>query len=640
MIHTVAQRAREVMSSIAPRGEQVLSVLVLGDSIGTDTAHSFSQQTAASSAFEVLAGNIDEALRDAKGTMLAVMVPGVVVDPTFVEAMLARANRNAVVVPVGAVGAPETRAGRLELALGTSGSIFPIRLARRAGKSMAGALGTDILFRAEALSNEKIAIECVAVPPPVQPPCESELTPSDACASWLATFRRLTSVAQANGPLRAPIRKVIRGLSNQIGRQIARDPALRTVILHELDDHPIPGFSLRLMNAECAQDLVISYAFPPYLDTSGFVMSRRFAGRTNAYDVVTQNMSSHRAIDERSLTLVQRDVGKRMLIGGRAALGSWSDVERFCTRGMAKIDEREAKLGEYKTLYSRSMWAASSVLAAWYKVKHPQIPWTAELSDPLVVRPNGETRENPMPPNEILADIDAAVRAKGLPGWSGDHFFEAVEWMVYALADEIVYTNENQREFMLSAWPDRTLADRAREKSVVSHHPVPAPELYMLGNPDVEIPHGKTTIAYFGNFYDVRGVADILDPFAQLTASERDLLSLLIFTKDSDEIRAKASSHPAGDCVAVHAALPYFDFLNLTTQVDWLVLADAHRPASFTNNPYLPSKLADYRGSGSKIWGLVDEGSTLSREPLDARTPLGDVDAGTRAIRTQILKSR
>ena len=246
---------------------------------------------------------------------------------------------------------------------------------------------------------------------------------------------------------------------------------------------------------------------------------------------------------------------------------------------------------------------------------------------------NGERRENPLPDNPIVAEISAAAERLGRPKWEGTGFFEAVEWMAYALADEVVFTNENQRSFMLADFYDAALAERALSVSTISHHPVPPERLYTVGSPSEQLVAGRTTIGYFGRFYAVRGADDLLAPFGELTSDERARVRLVIFTTEVEETRAVVAAHAAADCVEVFDALPYFDFLATTRSVDWLMIADAHRPAEFAINPYLPSKLADYVGSHTPIWGLTEDGSVLSREPLAAKSPLGDAAAGAEVLR-------
>jgi hypothetical protein len=306
---------------------------------------------------------------------------------------------------------------------------------------------------------------------------------------------------------------------------------------------------------------------------------------------------------------------------------------------MALIEDRESSAGRYERLYTRSMWAPPSILGAWYKSRNPATPWTAEFSDPLSLRPNGETRPNLMPANDIMAEINAAIAARDLPVWAGALFFEAAEWGVFALADRIVFTNDNQRQLMLSHLPDRAIAERALAVSEIHPHPVPDAVFYEMGSPDVALPDVDVCIGYFGNFYNVRAVGDILDPFALLTPDERARVRLMIFTAALEKTRDAVAEHPAAECASVLPALAYFDFLALTKQMGWLLIADAHRPPEFQVNPYLPSKLADYRGSDTPIWGIVDENSTLSRSALAATSPLGDAPAGAAVLR-RILREQ
>ena len=521
-------------------------------------------------------------------------------------------------------------------AVTTEGTAVPLKAALAA---LDGPASEDpVVLRGRALAWLPVRVRAVACAGLAEPQAAS--TTVQAVRDLAARFTELSSVRSTSVVVNRALDVVRREIARSVGLLVKADPAKRSECLDALAESRALGFDMRAMNAASATTLAVTYAFPPFLDTSGFVTARRFALAGTPYDVVTQDMAGHRPLDERSLALADRELGDTLLVRGRAAFGSWVTIEKFCRAGMKQIEDAESAKGAYQHLYSRSMWAASTVLAAWYKARHPHTPWVAELSDPLVQRPNGERRPNPFPDNDILREIDSAARALGRNGFSGEGFFEAVEWMAYALADEIIFTNENQRDFMLGDFYDSELAERARSVSRISHHPVPPPELYTVTPPIDTLPADVITVAYFGRFYAVRGVEDLLAPFAALEPDERSRLRLLIFTTDLEETREAVAAHPAADCVEVRAALPYFEFLATASAVDWLVVADARRPPEFSINPYLPSKLADYLGSGTPVWGLVEPGSVMSREPLAAMSTLGDVDAAVEVLRSTILRSR
>ena len=76
------------------------------------------------------------------------------------------------------------------------------------------------------------------------------------------------------------------------------------------------------------------------------------------------------------------------------------------------------------------------------------------------------------------------------------------------------------------------------------------------------------------------------------------------------------------------------EFLNLTTRFDVLVVNDAETTAHHRVNPYLPSKLADYVGSGTPVWAICEDGSELSEmEGIAYKSRLGDIDATLACLR-------
>jgi len=57
-----------------------------------------------------------------------------------------------------------------------------------------------------------------------------------------------------------------------------------------------------------------------------------------------------------------------------------------------------------------------------------------------------------------------------------------------------------------------------------------------------------------------------------------------------------------------------------------LLVADADSASSGHRlNPYLPSKLSDYRGTGRPIWALCESGSVLSRSNIEYLSGGNDV---------------
>lgn len=76
----------------------------------------------------------------------------------------------------------------------------------------------------------------------------------------------------------------------------------------------------------------------------------------------------------------------------------------------------------------------------------------------------------------------------------------------------------------------------------------------------------------------------------------------------------------------------YMEFLNLTTAFDCLVVNDAYTKNKKDINPYLPSKISDYLGSGIKIWAIYEKGSILSGLELPYKSELGNINEATNAF--------
>ncbi|MDR1768732.1 MAG: hypothetical protein LBR32_09965 [Propionibacteriaceae bacterium] len=383
------------------------------------------------------------------------------------------------------------------------------------------------------------------------------------------------------------------------------------------------------LNHAAAETLAVSYAFAPFMDTAGIVATKRMMAKGAPFDAVSHSVRAHVKQDAGLLGLVQDTLGHLYRTLGPADPADTPGVDEFARQSMLAIQPRLDARGPYRQLYSRAQWPASNVVAALVKARFPQTFWQAEFSDPLLLNMVGEERQADRAPIACAAEIDAAIRRAGLPVTTSQNYFEWVEDIAFALADEIVFTNPNQRDFMLSRLERSRseLAARGRELARVSEHPTLPAAYYRMRRAPIKLPPGRTNIGYFGNFYATRSADDLLGPLSRLAPAARRRLALHIFTEKPKRVRETLAEAGLDDCVFAARALPYFEFLNACTRMDWLVMADAHVRGVYPLNPYLPSKWSDYRGSGTKVWAMTEDGSILSGKPLDAATPLGDDDA-------------
>ena len=190
---------------------------------------------------------------------------------------------------------------------------------------------------------------------------------------------------------------------------------------------------------------------------------------------------------------------------------------------------------------------------------------------------------------------------------------------------------------MLGYCEDSRLADRARSVARVSHHPVLPARYYELAPVDLDCPRRAVHLAYFGVFYETRDLGELVSALMRLRQDERERVCLHVYTSEPEKLALKIARLGLSGTVRVAPYVPVLEFLNLTTRFDVLVVNDAETASHHTVNPYLPSKLADYLGSGTPVWAICEDGSELSRmEGVAYKSRLGDVE-GTLAGLRQLL---
>ena len=559
---------------------------------------------------------------------------GVEVSSALVERLAAAPYRDAALVPTAPDAAAPPRADRAAVAATTPGAAFRRADVRKVLAGSAGTTPTAAAVRvhvAAAMTSPVVTWPC---PLPQRPADKRDASHASEAAEALAEAAKTAPGGAERDGFRGDVARIA---GHRLGLAVRSRPAERAAVVEAIV-HGGSSLPLDAVNSGAATKLAVAYAFPPFLDASGFIAARRLELEGEPYDILTKDVGSERPVDPRSAELGATLQGRRMTVAGRTGFGSGKAVAHFCAEGLKLVDRRVAELGDYESMYTRVMWPAPAAFGAIYKVRHPDIRWTAEISDPLRVRTDGTLRDYELPATALIGEVLEALGADRVAAF-GKKFgvFEFLELAMYALADEIIFTNENQRDLMLDSFPDRAAAQRAREVSRVAHHPTPPSRFYELAEPASGIPTDRVTVGYFGRFYGVRGVDYLIAPLAALTLSERSQVALLIFTTDHDEAIAAVTARGLEDVVEVRDALGYFEFLRTAGAMDWLVVADAHCAGVFDANPYLPSKLADYQGAGARIWAMSEPGSILDAADVDARSALGDLDAAVDVLRTRIL---
>lgn len=362
------------------------------------------------------------------------------------------------------------------------------------------------------------------------------------------------------------------------------------------------------INAMFTDTLVISYCFAPYIDTSGVVMSKRIRAMNKPVDIITNSMNRVRESDERLLKISEYRLGKYYELNAPQSFANWNAISKFADATLDVVHSMLKERNIHKELYSRAMWPASHIAAALVKIKYPSTKWIAEFSDPILLDVSGKERFEELPiewlkKHSFVSDNDDLSEKQNLFDWC--------ERLPYLYADELIFTNKNQLEYMLS-YADIGLRDVILAKATVLPQPTLNREFYQLSQTKLEKEEGKFHLAYFGSFYVNRGFAPFVKAWQQLPENMKNSLKLYIYTQQDAESILSGIPNELQENIVIQKYVGYFDFLALSDQFDGLIVMDAETKGLKANNPYLPSKLSDYLGSQSKILALVEEGSPMS----------------------------
>ncbi len=372
-------------------------------------------------------------------------------------------------------------------------------------------------------------------------------------------------------------------------------------------------------------ELVISYYFPPSDNISGIVLSKRIINNNKQVDVIT---TSH------GESFVDEYVKNRFVVDINHTKDSPKAIFEFIDKSMDIIDN------EYESVVSRSWEMSNHFLALEYKFKNPDTYWKAEFSDPLLHDIDNKIntkKKHEIDDEEFFSHVNRKIQELGdfplLENLSSTFF--TIEYLTFLFADEIVFTNANQRDLMLKQFPI-DLTDYVFKKSTISPHPSLPGQYYHKSKSDVELDSECINIAYFGEwYYGKRHFESIFYALDSLNHKFKDKIRFYIFISNEKLLNDLKVS----DNIIVKKPLDYLTFLNATTKFDILLVNDLSTKDSWQLNPYLPSKVSDYMGSTSDIWAITEKGSSLDLMDLKYKSDIYDYSTSADVL-VQILEDR
>lgn len=380
-------------------------------------------------------------------------------------------------------------------------------------------------------------------------------------------------------------------------------------------------FHYHLLNAGRAETLVIAYCFPPYIDTSGNVMAKRVRDKGEIVDIISNNMSRIRQKDMKLNTLSEHLVDTHYLLDAKQAFSSWESISGFTEQGLEVL---AAHPKTYRHLYTRAMFPQSHFLGFEIKVQQPDIHWRAEFSDPLHTTVTSDLRYAPIQDEDYMTRIRQLIRPE-LAHLVDDNVFNVCELLALSHADELIFTNAHQLQYMIERF-DKHIQQSIQQRAVISRHPVPIPSDYKKVISNYQVDPNVINLGYFGNFYATRGFNEIELVCKYLESKGETDFKIHCFTNIRGNVKIMHRNSDFKDYIVLHPLVGYFEFLNITQLLDGLLLFDAHTIGIKTLNPYVPSKLSDYKGSGKHVWAFTEKGSVMSQDEDIINTPMTDFE--------------
>ena len=147
---------------------------------------------------------------------------------------------------------------------------------------------------------------------------------------------------------------------------------------------------------------------------------------------------------------------------------------------------------------------------------------------------------------------------------------------------------------------------------------------YYLNEADVDLDENYINIAFFGTYYPNRHFESIFYAFDSLNHKYKDKIKLHMYVSDTKFVKDLIEGLDIKENIVINEIVDYLDFLNLTTKFDVLIATDLVTHDNFKINPYLPSKIADYTGSGRDIWMIYEKGSVMSKSDIKYKSDVRD----------------
>lgn len=419
------------------------------------------------------------------------------------------------------------------------------------------------------------------------------------------------------------IESLTAGQINRINEYLKEYPEDLKKVMDDINSYNYDFFPYKYFNEDMGllnksnNELIISYAFPPTNTAASNVIAKKILTEKNNVSVICAKLDNLDK-DYSFENLVNQFIIDKMVIDLPFDI-SLENMRQFTDLGMVELNKRPT----YDKIYSIAHFTPSHLLAYYYKLTHDTF-WSAEFSDPLIYNMNGDYQSLPIEDEDLVNKINKTIPDEFDKIKSTDTLNFILEYITYIFADELVFTNKNQKDVMIENFPK--LKDIINKKAKIVPAQVLDEKYYYIKESQYTIDKNYINFAYFGAIFGNRNFESFINGFDNLAEEYKDKYRLHLFTSNkimfeqilNSDILTKTTINPN---------IEFLEFLNLTKKFDVLLVEDSTVKELYVKNPFLPSKLSDYLGSGSDIWAICDDGSIMDKMDLKYKSKLNNTQS-------------
>ena len=405
----------------------------------------------------------------------------------------------------------------------------------------------------------------------------------------------------------------------KINEYIEKCPQDYRRVLKDILSYDYEFFPYKYLNEDLSilnndeKELIISYAFSPTNTTTSNVVAKRILSEKKNIDVICGSLDEIQKDFTLEKVVLEYIVNKFSVKSNFST--DWNNILNFVNEGMKLIND-------YEKIYSRANFSHSHFLALEYKLKNPDTYWRAEFSDPLIYTFGNRHLSGKLEDKKYINRINKILKEKNLELISSENDINTIcEYLTFIFADEIIFTNESQKDVMIDTLPFKI---DINEKYIISPHPTLDEKYYYIKKSDYQIDDEYINFAYFGVIFSNRSFEDFINAFDNINDEYKDKIRLHLFTPNKT-LFEQLLSEELLEKTTFNENVDYLEFLNLSMKFDVLIVEDSFTKGDFIKNPYLPSKLSDYNGSNTSIWAICEENSEMSKLDIEYKSYINDL---------------